>query len=112
MGINRDEEEARPTDPRATEELIHIVLTEPDENVAWDAVTVLQYRGSQDVLEAARKLCGSESHRERRLGAGILGQLGIPHRTFPDEYLEVLTGMLPGEEHTGVLSAIGIALGH
>jgi len=39
-------------DPRPTEELIHIALTEPDENVAWDAVTVLQYRGSQEVLNS------------------------------------------------------------
>jgi HEAT repeat protein len=104
--------ESKRNDPRATDELIHLALTEPDESAAWDPVTVLHYRGSREVLEAARVLCQSSKPTERELGADILGQLGVPNRTFPEECFRILSEMLGKEPEPGVLRCIGVALGH
>jgi HEAT repeat protein len=108
--IDRDDEKRH--DPRSTEELIRLALTEQDEDAAWEPVSVLHYRGSREVLEAATRLCASTSAGERRVGVDILGQLGIPDRTFPNECFEVLAGMLPSETDSGVLESIGVAFGH
>jgi HEAT repeat protein len=99
-------------DPRPTHELISTALTEPDEHRAWEAVTVLHFRGNWEVLEAARQLCRSECPQERRLGADILGQLGVPERTYPDQCVEMLLEVLEHEQDEGVLHAVGVALGH
>src|SRR5579871_1075613 len=85
--------EAR-NDPRATHEFITMALTEPDENAAWEAVVTLHFRGTRDVFEAAWDLCASACPQERTLGANILGQLGVPKRTFPDQSVEVLLRLL------------------
>lgn len=99
-------------DPRPTAELIHLALTEKDEDAAWEPVPVLQYRASRDVLEAAKQLCTSQTPIERTLGANILGQLGLPERTFPSECFECLAKMLPAESDPDVLNAIAVAFGH
>jgi HEAT repeat protein len=99
-------------DLRTTAELIHLALTEKDEDAAWEPVMVLQYRASREVLEAAERLCASQSPIERTLGANILGQLGIPERTFPTECFECLAGMLPAESDPDVLNAVAVAFGH
>lgn len=106
------EEEAGPEDPRPTDELIRVALEEEDEEAAWDAVEALHRRGDRDVLENARKLLEARDAPERRLGANILGQLGVPERTFPGESVTLLLSRLEREPDPGVLSAIGIALGH
>ncbi|MBW4504459.1 MAG: HEAT repeat domain-containing protein [Scytonema hyalinum WJT4-NPBG1] len=100
------------SDSRSTEELIQIALTVDNEDTAWDAVMTLQFRGDSQVLEVASMLCESQNPQERQLGADILGQLGIPYRTFPDESLTILLRLLEREEDTSVLQSIGIALGH
>ena len=41
-----------------------------------------------------------------------MGQLGIPERTFPEESLTILLGMIGGEEDSDVLAAAAMALGH
>src|SRR5687768_15369499 len=99
-------------DPRSTESLIEFALTEEDENKVWEVVTLLQFRGNREVLEAARKLCESNHANERRLGADILGQLGIPNRAFPDEAVTILLGLLENEEDVAVLNSVAVALGH
>ena len=38
-------------DPRSTEDLIHLALTETDEDAAWDAITALHFRGNREVLD-------------------------------------------------------------
>jgi HEAT repeat protein len=68
-------------DSRSVEELVRLALTEPDEDAAWEAVSVLHSKGSREVLAAAKRLCDSDSADERQLGANILGQLGMPGRT-------------------------------
>jgi HEAT repeat protein len=99
-------------DPRPLEELIATALTEPDEDLAWEAVCVLHFRGSKQVLGRASELCRSPQIAERRLGANILGQLGLPERTFPSECLEILLAMLNGESDASVLQATLVALWH
>jgi HEAT repeat protein len=100
------------SDPRSVEELVRLALAEQDEDVAPEAVTILHYRGSREVLEAATRLCASERTDERQLGANILGQLGVPNRTFPGECFEILAAMLARETDPNVLECIGVAFGH
>ena len=99
-------------DPRSVNELISAALSEPDEDLAWDAVGALHWRGSREVLDEASRLCLSFCPDERGLSADILGQLGVPDRTFPDECVRLLLNMLADERNHDVLRAILIALGH
>jgi HEAT repeat protein len=104
--------EEQRNDPRSTEELIQIALAQENEYAFRDIVSILHFRGSYEVLEAASRLCNSQNPKERELGVDILGQLGIPKRTFPDESVNILLQLLEKEEDTEVLGAIGVALGH
>lgn len=99
-------------DPRETDELIQLALSEADEDAAWDAVVVLHFRATPEVLEKARGLCTSADGRERKVGADILGQLGVPERAFPEECYGILKKMLEFENVPDVLEAVGIAFGH
>jgi HEAT repeat protein len=99
-------------DPRTAHEFIAMALTEPDEHKAWEAVAALHFRGTREVFDAACQLCASACSQQRTLGANILGQLGIPTRSFPDESVAVLLKLLEFESGEGVLDAICIALGH
>ncbi len=99
-------------DSITTEELIQLALNAENEDELWQIVPVLQFRGNLEVFEAAQQLCQSEISKERKLGVDILGQLGIPKRTFPDESLSILLKLLDTEKDSDVLSSIGIALGH
>jgi HEAT repeat protein len=103
---------AKRNDPRPTQELIRLALTAADEQAAWEPVSVLHYRGNREVLEAARALCHSDIPRERRLGADILGQLGVPGRAFPEECFNLLAEMLKNESEPEVIGAIGVAFWH
>jgi HEAT repeat protein len=99
-------------DPRSIEELVRLALTEQNEDAEEEAVTILHCKGSREVLESATRLCASDSADERQLGANILGQLGMPDRTFPDECFEILAAMLTKETDPNVLECIGVAFGH
>ena len=102
----------RHADRRTNEELLHAALTQADEGVSWRVIMELHLRGSRDVFECACKLCASPEARERCVGADILGQLGTPNHTFPEETLAVLLGMLEREQEPDVLNSIAVALGH
>jgi HEAT repeat protein len=99
-------------DARSVDELISVALVEPGEDVAWDAIFALRRRGSWEVFERASALCRSFCPVERTLGADILGQLGIPDRSFPKPCLSILLGMLRAERDNGVLNSILVALAH
>ena len=43
-------------DPRSIDELVRTALTEPDENIAWNAVAALHFRGTKEVLEKAESI--------------------------------------------------------
>jgi HEAT repeat protein len=98
-------------DPRSTNELIWLALTEPDKEAAWKLLSVLHARGNREVLEAAELLCAADSIEERQLGVNILSQLGEPDRTFPEECFQCLAAMLSREADPGVLQSIAIAFG-
>jgi HEAT repeat protein len=91
--------------------LFSAALSELGEDLAWDAICALQWRGSEEVLRAASRLCGSFCPLERRVGADVLGQLGVP-RSFPEECLQTLLGMLETERDHQVQRAILVALSH
>jgi len=99
-------------DARSVDELVSAVLSEPDEDRAWDLIWILRYRGTLEVFERASGLCRSFCPVERRLGADILGQLGVPDRSHPKSCLDILLGMLEDERDEGVLNSILIALSH
>ncbi len=97
-------------DLRTTEELVDFALNELSDELAWQAVVELHFRGTEDVLQYAQRLSMSPSNRERRLGADILGQLGVPDRTFPAQCIDILCRMLSAEEDAEVLASVLIAL--
>lgn len=103
---------SKETDPRSTKELVELALSEEDEELAWQLVSVLHYRATREVFESAKILCQSQNAKERILGINILGQLGIPDRAFTDESLPILFTLLEREQDEKVLSSIGVALGH
>jgi HEAT repeat protein len=99
-------------DPRSTDDLINAALGELDEDKAWEAVVALHFRGTAEVLQRARALCESDCCQEQRLGADILGQLGVPNRSFPAECASILIRMLGNERDADVLQAIFVAVSH
>jgi HEAT repeat protein len=104
-------QEAR-NEPRKTDELIPIALAEQDDDRALEALVTLHLRGTNEVLDAARHLCASECLQERTLGANILGQLGVPDRSFPAEAVKALLAPMEVKTDQGVLDAFCIALAH
>lgn len=108
--------EEKHTDTRTNEELLHIALTDVDEDAAWKAVSELQRRGDRDVFDRACRLCTAEDAQARCVGADILGQLGVqlgrPGRAFHEETIAVLLRMLEQEQDPKVLHSVAIALGH
>jgi len=100
------------SDPRSTEQLIQLALSETNDDAAWEPVMVLHFRATSEVLETAKRLCIGAAPRERKLGADILGQLGVPDRAFPDECFHTLARMVTDETDSEVLESIGIAFGH
>ncbi|MEO0531615.1 MAG: hypothetical protein AAF266_13730, partial [Planctomycetota bacterium] len=99
-------------DSRPVAELINVALSDADENVVWDAVSALHWRGTEEVLQAAQGLCRSSCHRERELGCDILGQIGVPDRTLPNECVKTLLDVLEDEADPTVLRSIFVAFSH
>lgn len=97
-------------DPRSVDELIGVILSAPDDDLAWDAVTALHWRGSAEVLARASELCRSGCAVERRVGANLLGQLGAPERTYPEACFHVLVTLLEHEQDHRVQEAALVAL--
>lgn len=83
-----------------------------DKNAFWDIVWILRYRGSYEVFTAALKLCESKNPKSRELGVDILGQLGVPERSFANESGIIILKLLENEEDIDVLNSIGVAIGH
>jgi HEAT repeat protein len=111
LNLNARILEAR-NNPSTTDELISLALTELDEDRAWKAITTLHLRGTREVLDAAGQLCSSNFPKERKIGADILGQLGVPVRNFPAESVKALLAMMKTEKDEEALYSICIALGH
>lgn len=99
-------------DPRTVEELINAALSEVDEHVADAAIAALCWKGTRDVLHHAKALSESSCARSRRLGALMLGQLGVPDRTYPAECKSILRRMLQTEGTLEVLQSVLVAISH
>ncbi|MGC6330783.1 HEAT repeat domain-containing protein [Rhizorhabdus sp. FW153] len=82
-----------------------------DDEAAWDAIAALHYRGSRDVLDRALLLICSPDPKHRARAADILGQLGIPDRSFPDEGFAAVLPLLE-DEALPVMSAAIYSLQH
>jgi methionyl-tRNA formyltransferase len=103
-----------PTLPRHDlDTLLGLALQEWDADPEWAPfLAALCWRGGRDVLEAVRGLAGSDDPRQRSVAAYVLGQLGVPSRTFPDECAAELEAMAAREEDPVVLGTIAHAFGH
>lgn len=98
-------------DQRSVPELFEAALNSEDEDLRWDAIAALHWRGSRDVFNRAAELSRSSRASERALGADILGQLGVPERTFPEESFAALLKLLSDSDVDVLYSAI-LALQH
>lgn len=87
-------------------------IKDDEDETLWEAINFLHWRGTREVFEAARSLTDSGQAIDRDRGVRILGQLGIPVRSFPEETFNLLADMLRNEADPDVLFAIGSALGH
>lgn len=97
-------------DPRSTDELIDIALSDVDFDDYSCVVQILQYRGSEEVFERARLLCSSDNSSERELGADILGQIGTPGMLHPEEAIKILLSLVKDECSDVIQSAV-VSLG-
>lgn len=79
---------------------------------ACPATVALHARGNREVLEAALTLCRSLAPEWRSLGAAILGELGSPDRTYPEECCDALVGLLRHDPSQEVVTFAVHALGH
>jgi HEAT repeat protein len=99
-------------DPRSTSELIKLALRAGDDDDAyWKPLPILHRRASKEVLDAAFELCASPRSLERKLGVDILGQLGVPTKTFPKECADMVLSMFANEQDPEVLASLGHAAG-
>ena len=75
-------------------------------------LAALCWRGTEDVMERMRALAGSERAQTRAVAAYVLGQCGLPTRTFPAECAQCLEHMAAREEDPEVLATIANAFGN
>jgi HEAT repeat protein len=103
-------------DRRSTAELVETAIADAelkdDQPENHHAIAILHARGTRDVLQAALDLCAADDPKRRALGANILGQLGSPERTFPEECCDALLDLLRQDHDLGVLISAVFALGH
>jgi HEAT repeat protein len=78
----------------------------------WTAVVALHWLGSREVLDHALKLTTSDDPCVRARAGDILGQLGLPNRTFSEECLRATISLLSSDSDPCVLEAAAVALGH
>jgi ADP-ribosyl-[dinitrogen reductase] hydrolase len=98
-------------DPRSTQELINLALAAEDEDTQWELASILWYRTTYDVVEAARELSEDPDARKRILAARILGRGGRKGAAFPEETSAVLLSMLEKEQDPDVISQVCACLG-
>ncbi len=106
--------EVKSEDPRSIPELFAAAIdwSREDGWGDWAAVVALQRIGSKEVLEKALKLLESADPRSRARAADILGQLGSPGRSYPDECLTAVAELIAQDTDSRVLQAAAVAIGH
>jgi methionyl-tRNA formyltransferase len=103
-----------PTLPdRSLDELVARAREEWGSDAEWAPyLSALAYRGGADVLDSARALAAEPDPAARALGACVLGQLGLPVRTFPAESAAALERLAASEREPEVLAALAHAFGN
>lgn len=97
-------------DHRSVSALFEAAL-QSDDDAAWNAVASLHWRGSKEVLDRAMLLANASDSKMRARAADILGQIGVPERTFPDQCFDAVLPLLSDETPAVVFAAI-FALQH
>ncbi|MFT3987587.1 HEAT repeat domain-containing protein [Aestuariivirga sp.] len=99
---------------RSISELIELALEElaDQEDQPLNAVVELQERGDVSVLDAARRLAQEDDPARRALAARVLGELGSPGRTFPEECGSILSRLALSDTDLSVKRSALFALGH
>jgi methionyl-tRNA formyltransferase len=98
---------------RTLDELVETAVREWDSDAEWPPyLAALTWRGDEETLAAAQELLGRDDPRARAVGAYVLGQLGIPERTRPQESADALERHAEREEDPEVLATIASAFGH
>ena len=98
-------------DPRSTQTLIALALRdEADDEQAWEAIRVLQTRGTPEVLAEAERLVLASEPLARARGAAILGRLDVASEAAHEERVRLLLELARREQDTGVLEAVLLAL--
>jgi HEAT repeat protein len=98
-------------DPRSTQTLIALALRgEADDEQAWEAIRVLQARGTPEVLAEAERLVRCEEPLGRARGAAILGRLDVEDEAAHEARVRLLLELVRREQDTGVLEAALLAL--
>jgi hypothetical protein len=99
------------SDPRSTKDLVNLYVADPETDDAGYALSVIQYRGGPEEFAIAAEFALSDEAHKRRVAADILAQLGWQERTFQDESVQILVGLL-NDSDPSVLQAAAIACGH
>lgn len=109
----KDRDEARrrtAADPRSSEELLELIVKDSNSDKAWKAIAILHARGGKKEFRMGKDLAANTDPYLRRVGAGILAQLGWGD-SFHSESVEILIKLLKDPDG-GVVKDAGIALGH
>ena len=92
-------------DPRSVPALFEAAC-QFDTEAAWDAVAALHYRGSKEVLDRALILVDADDPASRARAADILGQIGMPVRTFPEQCFAAVLPLLSDAAQPVLFAAI------
>lgn len=100
---------------KSSEEVFAATLEgEYDDDVAWEAVSVLRLRGTPEVFELATRYCESENPKARARGLSVLAQLGAGNQTqnaFIGESVSIAITHLH-DSNADVVSSAAWALSH
>ena len=98
---------------RSLEELVELAISEWRSDAEWPPyMSALAWRGDEAVLAAVRELSHRDDPRARAVAAYVLGQLGVPERTFPAESAAALEELEAREDDAEVLATIASAFGN
>jgi methionyl-tRNA formyltransferase len=98
---------------RELDELVQLGRGEWQSDAEWAPyLSALAHRGDEEVLFRAREMSADPDPVSRGVAAYVLGQLGMPVRSFPAESAAVLESMAATEADPEVLAAVAHGFGH
>ena len=98
---------------RDLDELIELARGEWQSDAEWAPyLSALAHRGDEEVLFRVRGMAADADPISRGVAAYVLGQLGMPVRSFPAESAAVLEAMAESEADPEVLAAVAHGFGH